>query len=219
MHYKLRADAHIDLASWLEDVGKTVLYNTALGVRDFWASEAQKTLRSTANDYVESLRVSFSMGATLSAEVYLEGTWAKKLELGYSSYDMKPFFARSDKKKRAKNGGWYMDVPFRHTTPAATGRNGMPMPSSVYARARNLPPGGRLPNTMGNFGGMKRVKESNTSSRSAYMTWRRVSDNSSPDSFIHPGYKGANVMDKVQGGIDDIFMRVMQSSLPDSSEG
>ncbi|AGY46957.1 hypothetical protein CampHawk_79 [Bacillus phage CampHawk] len=195
----------------VEDIGANVLYQMANDVKDLWVKEATNTLKTTAGTYVSSINMEFTMGATLKAEIYLEGSWAKKLELGFQPYDMKPVFARSDKRKTSKDGGWYMDIPFKHTTPAATGRTGMPMPSSVYRKARNLPLGGRLPSNMGNFGGMQKQKESPTSSRSSYMTWRRVSNNSSPDAFKHPGFSGAKVLDRVSGKIDDIFSRVYSS--------
>lgn len=203
--------SRIQLGPTIEDIGASVLYQAANEVRDLWAKEAMNTLKTTAGTYVSSINLDFTMGATLKAELYLEGSWARKLELGFQPYDMKPVFARSNKRKTSKDGGWYMDIPFKHTTPAATGRTGMPMPSSVYRKARNLPLGGRLPSTMGNYGGMQKQKESPTSSRSSYMTWRRVSSNSSPDSFRHPGFSGAKVLDKVGGKIDDIFSRLYQS--------
>ncbi|WIT26412.1 hypothetical protein [Bacillus phage SPO1L4] len=202
---------NINLEPMIEDMGSRILYKAANEVKELWAKEAMNTLKTTAGTYVDSIAMDFTMGATLKAEIYLEGSWAKKLELGYQPYDMKPSFANSNKRKTSKDGGWYMDIPFRHTAPAATGRNGMPMPSSVYRKARNLPMGGRLPNNMGNFGGMQKQKESPTSSRSSYMTWRRVSNNSSPDSFRHPGFSGAKVLDKISGRVEDIFMRVYQS--------
>lgn len=203
--------SRINLEPTIEDIGASVLYQAANEVRDLWAKEAMNTLKTTAGTYVSSINMDFTMGTTLKAEIYLEGSWAKKLELGFQPYDMKPAFSRSEKRKTSKEGGWYLDIPFRHTAPAATGRNGMPMPSSVYRKARNLPMGGRLPNTMGNFGGMKKQKESPTSSRSSYTSWRRVSNNSSPDAFMHPGFSGAKVLDKISGKVEDIFMRVYAS--------
>ncbi|WIT25813.1 hypothetical protein [Bacillus phage SPO1L1] len=201
----------ISIEPMIEDIGANVLYQAANEVKDLWAKEAMNTLKTTAGTYVSSINMDFTIGATLKAEIYLEGSWARKLELGFQPYDMKPSFSKSDKRKRTKDGGWYLDVPFKHTTPAATGRNGMPMPSSIYRKARNLPMGGRLPSNMGNYGGMQKQKESPTSSRSSYMTWRRVSNNSSPDAFKHPGFSGAKVLDKIDSKIDDIFARVYQS--------
>jgi len=201
--------------------------STLEGIKGAWIEQAHKQLGHKAPKYVEGIRsrVTKSSGE-FSAEVYLQGDTAKKIELGSGPYDMKPGFAKSGKVKIGEENQWYLHVPFRHTTPAATGKMGRPMPGSVYRKVAQTPQWGRL-QTSGKpsvspsgythqtdiYNGMTKVPESPTSSRNAYMTWRTVGENSSPSSWVHPGFEGANILENLSNEIEDTFFKVLYGNV------
>lgn len=217
----------IDLTKHLDDIAKVSVNDMVEGVRSAWIGEAMATLNSSAPEYVQgiSTRIVRSSGA-YSAEVYLKGKWANALESGFPSYDMKPLFARSNKKKISQDNQWYLHVPMRHTTPNATGRQGTPMPSGVYRRASQLPQWGRMKANSSSsvshtgyqhktniYDGMQKVPESHSSTRNAYFTWRTVSSNSDPHSWIHPGYEGAHIQDRVASQVQDTFAILFEGNV------
>lgn len=213
------ARTRLDLTSHIQDAANSTVSQMASAVKNVWASEAKSRLKTTANAYISSIhsRMSFGGGGA-RAEVYLEGSWANKLEHGFKPYDMKPYFARSPKRKVSESGQWYMHVPFRHTTPAATGRNGSIMPNSVYRAARALPQWGKLQSggsgsSWGKYEGMQKVPESSTSKRSAYMTWRTVSEDSPASAFMHPGFEGVHIARDLEPQIQDTFLKLFESQL------
>lgn len=205
----------LDLSSHIGDVSNETVVKMTTAIKNAWAEEAKSRLRTTASSYIKGLRSSINMGGgSTRGEVYLEGDWANKLEHGFPSYDMKPVFQRSSKKKVSEQSGqWYMHVPFRHTTPAATGRQGSRMTNSIYRQARKLPQWGRISATGTKYDGMQKVPESSTSSRSAYMTWRTVSENSNPTSFVHPGFNGVHIAKDLEPQIEDTFSKLFKSGM------
>jgi hypothetical protein len=209
------SNTRLDLSSHIKDVSTHTVAQMTTAIRNAWAVEAKSRLNSTANAYINGIK---SNVQGEKAEVYLEGSWANKLEHGFKPYDMKPMLQRSSKKKLSEESGqWYMHVPFRHTTPAATGRTGSKMPNSVYREARKLPQWGRMSSAKGSpswgkFEGMQRVPESPTSKRSAYMTWRTVSPKSAPSAFVHPGFKGVHIAKDLGSQIEDTFSKLFQSN-------
>ena len=46
-----------------------------------------------------------------------------------------------------------------------------------------------------------------------YMIFRRVSRKSSPDSWIHPGFKAKNLMEQVTNKIDEVFPKILDNVL------
>ncbi|WP_052269367.1 hypothetical protein [Geobacter anodireducens] len=148
---------------------------------------------------------------------------AKDLEYGKGPWDMKPMLLGGPKVKTGKNGSRYNTIPFRHgTSPKhAPNSNFKPMPKDIYAEARKLKAsvrdgnrivwGGKLTGTeeryapgktpstgyqhkAGRFEGMVRIeKEYERATQSKYLTFRRVSSNSDPQAWVHPGYKAHHI--------------------------
>lgn len=144
-------------------------------------------------------------GNVLKGSVNVDLDYAERLEKGFESFDMKDGMLSSPKVKINKDGGKYIDVPFRHDTSG--------IPSSIMSEAQSgrslgiirLGQGlgkaqagirskitpqqlGRDPYTWrdGLYAGLIR-KEAGPKNSGAYMTFRRISENSDPDSWIHPG--------------------------------
>jgi len=46
-----------------------------------------------------------------------------------------------------------------------------------------------------------------------YMIFRRVSKKSSPDSWIHPGFKAINLIEQVESKLDNIFAKIVDNVL------
>ncbi|BET57905.1 hypothetical protein [Geobacter sp. 60473] len=148
---------------------------------------------------------------------------ARDLEYGKGPWDMKPMLLGGPKAKTGKNGSRYNTIPFRHgTSPKhAPNSNFKPMPKDIYAEARKLKAsvrdgnrivwGGKLTGTedrytpgknpttgyqhkSGRFEGMVRIeKEYERATQSKYLTFRRVSSNSDPQAWVHPGYKAHHI--------------------------
>lgn len=148
------------------------------------------------------------------------------IEEGKEPFDMKEGFSRSPKAKQSKNGGWYLNVPFRHATPQAVAESGIfnsIMPQRIYDEVKergrlsfmDLPAedrslGGRKKiNRMGVnkpaylhkspiYEGLTKVNIASTANekRSGYFTWRRVSNNSDENSWWNGGIVPYKLMDK-----------------------
>lgn len=163
-------------------------------------------------------------------ELNLEGDEANKLEEDSGPFDLKVGFSTSAKRKIKKDGGWYLIIPFRHATSknvVNSSQFASILSRSLYDKARktdkpltkkDLSPKDRIPglrkeiNYQGikipeymhkapQYQGLIKVKIPG-SSGSQYFTFRKVSDKSDPNSWIHPGMKGKKILDKLVDSID-----------------
>ena len=196
-----------------------------------WQQEAGKKLKSTLPNYLLGLDASSIVypygGELMSGAVILRGKLPNMLEQGYSPYDMKIGFAKSEKKHIKKDGGWYMNVPFRHGTPNSF-MYGKPMPKSIYQQAKQLGnqqrvridgsqrtswTGYRHKNNI--HDGLSRIVKEYASGRkqSQYMTFRRASNTSDPTSWQHPGFTGVKIADSLQHYAADTFKTCLDISL------
>lgn len=155
-----------------------------------------------------------------------ESKLALMVEEGTPPFDEKEGFAASTKKKISKKGGWYLTIPFRHATPQAVAESGIfasIMPQAIYNIAKNqnkvtsvnLPPEFSTPGSRKEirtpdlvvpeyihknpkYEGLVKLQASSSTSedRSLYMTFRRVSNNSDPESWWNPGILPKKLMDK-----------------------
>lgn len=162
-------------------------------------------------------------GSGLKQTVLATKKIAEELEYGKGPWDMKPMLLGGPKARVGKNGK-YNIIPFRHGTSDSYSPNSnfKPMPKNVYSNARQLKAsvkqgnamkwGGRLP-AQGPAGqnktsgyqhknniheGMVRIEKTyRAATQSKYMTFRVVSSNSDPSSWIHPGYQAHNIASSV----------------------
>jgi hypothetical protein len=201
---------------------------------------AMARLNTTADDYIAGLQVErittkggwFSPD-TITHQVILVGMLPNMIEKGWPGGDMKPALLAGRNAKVGKDGKRYNTVPFRHMGTNATGRNGQPFGSqyremlgqdwasrlgkSIEKMAKRLRPGQRLeaghaPRLRAHhktdlYAGLhKRGQPRHTQ----YMTFRRVSENSDPRAWLHPGIQPANLFPEVEAHIDRVSGAILR---------
>jgi hypothetical protein len=191
-----------------------------------WKDIINENLHSTRAEYIKGMYVDRPDDDTVIMGVIArQSKLAVDLELGKDAFDEKQGFANSPKRTMKKDGvGWYITIPFRHAVPTALGESPVfadVMPVSVYQLARNqkkalkfnqLPEGeqrlGIRPgfNSGGKsfpaykhktakYEGLVRIVDTQEN-RGGYFTFRRVSDLSDVNSWIHPGFLPRNLLGK-----------------------
>jgi len=166
-------------------------------------------------------------------EVGLNGWLPNAIEQGLSGFDEKEGFksSTSDAFHRTKSGGWYLTIPFRHAVTGAIAESEAftnVMPSKVYKEAKKLGTGEglnvkNLPKELQErkirpkvitksrifeayqhkhsiHSGIQRKKDTN---RGTYVSFRRVSDKSDGDSWIHTGIQARNFAEKALVNVAD----------------
>ena len=183
-------------------------------IKDKWQSEAQAKLNSTRPLYLMGLDFNSIVypygGDSYSGAVELHGKFPNMLETGFSAFDMKTGFSKSSKVTKTKSGGWYLTIPIRHSTPNSF-MYGSPMTTDIYKQAKKLKNGESLSVNGGqktswkgythksniNDGLTRIVKSYGKTKQSQYFTFRRVSNNSDPSSWYHPGYVGVKLAEQL----------------------
>lgn len=175
--------------------------------------EANKQLHSTKAIYKQGLSVS-------SNSVDLDGTLPNMIEDGSSAWDMKTYFQNSSKAKISKHGGWYLTIPFRIHAPTA-GNNVTKMSWEIYravSAGRKYNPGVasnrpafRDPQTGTNYpayqhkspilAGINKFTNPSTG-MNTFKTFRRVSNKSNPNSWIHRGFIAKKLFDRAWANVD-----------------
>lgn len=199
-------------------------------VKDRWQTEVQQKLNSSRPLYLMGLdfnSVVYPYGNNaFCGAVELHGKLPNMLETGFSSFDMKVGFSKSSKAIQKKGGGWYLTIPLRHSTPGSF-MYGSPMSKSIYSQAKKLGnrehlsfPGAGNTSWTGyrhknkiHDGLTRIIKNYNNTSQSQYITWRRVSDKSDPKSWMHPGYAGIKVAEKLGPFANDTFSKLLEYNI------
>lgn len=196
------------------------------GFKEQWINQVNRNLHSTRIEYMRAMFTdrptdnSVVMGVTAR-----ESQLAVDLELGKEPFDEKVGFSRSAKRHLKRRGGWYLTVPFRHATPLALGESAAftsVMPLAVYRLARRatrpltlqqLPTAQQVrtvrPEIRTSTGRVYLAYQRKTARyeslmriphtperRGGYYTFRRVSDLSDENSWIHPGFTPRNLLGK-----------------------
>lgn len=212
--YGVNADG---LTSDLHNAMQAALNTTLIVVRNEWMQQAQQELRSTRPIYLMGLQEKNSIlasynGKPLSGAIVLRGRLPNMLEEGTPAFDIKAAMPKSKRAKPTKSGGWYITIPIRHSTPNSF-MYGKAMPPSVYDQVKKLQSRERL-TVSGNertshtgyehkaniYDGLTRIVKSYKpgTKQSQYMTFRRISDRSDPKSWIHPGFEGIHIVNKLE---------------------
>lgn len=204
-------------------------------IKDRWVQEAQKKLHRTRADYLLGLQfggIIYPLDDPFSGAVRLSGTLPNMIESGFKSFDMKIGFSKSTRLTRKKDGGWYLTIPFRHSTPNSY-MYGQTMSKDIYGVAKKLNPyKSGLPNTRlkiagigdkswtgyqrksNQYNGLVRiVKSYQKATQSQYMTFRRVSNNSDAMSWWHRGYKGVRIADRLMPYAESTFLQILKHNL------
>lgn len=163
-------------------------------------------------------------------EIYIEdGHLAENYENGYGNFDMKPGFLNSPKAKTTKDGfGKYLDIPFNITptptniTDIKSAVSSVLVDTTINKRIEEFNQGSTGLTKFGEvtrFDGIKDdrikglvgIKPPNGTSN--YFIFRRVSKNSSPNKWIHPGIDGAHVFRDLENfttkRIEEILKKIL----------
>lgn len=206
----------LKLDQMVESVTNQSLVQLTQAVQKVWTETAKKKLNTTYPDYAKAITTKISLGTSSSAEIFLKGDWANKLEVGFPSYDMKPLLKNSKSAKKSLEDTWYATIPFEFRTPNATGRTGAVMSNSIYRSARALPSWGKLTSkgtdkSLGIYEGL--VKVPTTGNKHSYKNFRTVSENSPKEAFIHPGFEGVHIQEELSAQIPDTFQKLVSENI------
>lgn len=186
--------------------------------------EASRSLSSSKNQYINGLELTEN-------SIHLNGWLPNAVEDGMSPLDLKQGFESSPNVKRTNNGGWYLTVPFRIFTPnAPIYRTRMTWQVYRAIRAgRKYNPGrvGERPafydptkkSTIQSYQHkspiMSGIRQTKTSLGVRYNTFRRVSNNSDPLSWIHKGIQARHLFEKAWQKVDvrSIFEEVIDRNI------
>jgi len=203
-----------------------------------WEEQIDQNLKSTRQEYKRGIFQeqsaddnSITIGLTPR-----QSPMSLMLEEGASQFDEKLGFADSPKKHIGKNGKWYISVPFRYATAEALGESAIfsgqlpkpiqnlvkqssspitieqikGLPGSLGAVRKNLTSG--YQHKFNIYEGLQRIEVgSGTEKRGAYMNFRRVSENSDPAAWIHPGFEAKKLMDKAVDQTD--FLSIVDDAV------
>jgi hypothetical protein len=150
----------------------------------------------------------------LSVTISIEDPRMASLEEGYSSFDIKPGLLHGAKVKHGANGP-YQDVPLQHKTTkrgqgsyiaSAAMRNSV---NKALQRAKSTGTKtrfGKLTGAASRMSGMQITADKGA------QTFRRVSQNSTPDSWVHPGFEGLEVFEATLREVEAIKDRVISDA-------
>ena len=229
----------------IDDMKELAIKRIAKGFQQQWRVEAGVNLKQAREIYRNSIKIEYSQ--RYSATVYLDPlNWLPNaLENGFSSFDMKTGFLKSDKVKFSKNGDPFLTIPFRFATPGAIGDNpafnGGVLPKEIYNKAKgsdkslgigDIPSKYQIPKSNALRKRLDEIKidslkesqrtsiyEGLKNTGGGYMTFRRVSLKSNANSWIHPGFTEMNLakgaLDKFEPQISDIVGASIDDFLDD----
>jgi hypothetical protein len=214
----------------VKDLSRYVLDNMAAEYQQTWDKLINSSLHQTKVEYrsaifaerIDDYNMVFGMTPRQSK-------LGMMIEEGASGFDIKEGFGKSSKRKFKADGGWYLTIPFRHATSEAvaeTATLGTPMPKPI----QNLVKVSRTPLRLNQlpkqyqekrvssvgyqhkaaiYEGLHRrdISSTDKEKRGGYFTFRRVSDQSEDNSWMHSGLYARKLMDKaVQGTRFDFIM-------------
>lgn len=206
----------------LDAVANDVIKKATLDTYQEWVTFAAEKLGATRLDYIRALDVTFDDKTGI---ITLKGKWPNMLEKGFPAFDIKRGFAKSPKRHKTKDGGWYINVPYRHKSPTA--KYGQRMPADIYMQAKQLRPyTDRLTGTevtypprvswtgyqhhSGIYENMIKVPQGQ--GKHQYFTFRRASNKSDPKSWWHPGFKGIKVAPSVRNFAEKRVEQLLKDS-------
>lgn len=209
----------------VRSMSRYILSRVAEDYTSAWERLIGQNLHSTRNEYLKGIfseqpdDYNLILGLTPR-----QSSLALMLEEGASSFDIKQGFEKSSKKHQKKDGGWYLTVPFRWATSEAVAESGfsnkMPKAIERLVKVSKEPLKlGNLPENLRKLGqnktsgynhkfniyeGLQRTEigSGQKEKRGGYMSFRRVSDKSDKDSWMHPGFEALKLMDKASDEIN-----------------
>lgn len=219
----------------VKSMSQFILSNIADEYIRNWEHLVDQNLHSTRSEYKKAIfseqQDDYSIIIGLTPR---ESQLALMLEDGASIFDIKEGYKKSSKRKIGKDGKWYLTVPFRWATSEALGESGvfankMPAPIEKLVKVSKQPlTFNQLPGQFRQIGSNKtsgythkstiyeglfreEIGSGSKEKRGGYFSFRRVSDNSDPLSWIHPGFTALKLMEKAAQETD--LMRVVDYSV------
>ena len=208
-----------DLYKLTDDVIQAIANTVGESVTEV-ARQLERDIENKAPQYIDLYTSAIAVDiSSFGYSFYLTDDRVKSIDRGIPAYDLKPGFQRNAHK--SKSGGWYANVPFRHTTPSMGNKNSLSW--HVYNQVRQMPTNTYYRDTsasqMSHTGyvhkasklqGLRRIIASYGSN---YFTFRRISNNSDPSSWIHPGRKGINIFDSISRYAQATFTNLLNQNL------
>ena len=213
-----------------------LLDNIAEEYMQRWEKIVDNNLKGTREAYKSGMRVEKIDEFNLVFS--LEGKGQSKLglmiETGADPWDMKDHFKLSSKRKETKDGGWYLTIPFKIATAEAIADSPVfagKMTKQIQKVAKGLSGGESLnkmnvPKELQIYGKREEItgfrneykhksfmfeglQHNTKSNHGGYIMFRRISDESDADSWIHKGFKPHNFMEQALNDIqlDQIFIK------------
>jgi hypothetical protein len=207
-----------------------------------WEKIVNKNLKGTKDSYI--LGMGYERPDNNSVVFKLDGKGESRLglmiEAGASVFDQKEGFSKSSKKHKKKDGGWYLTIPFRVATPEAIGESSVfigkmdktiqklvkkegvltvkNVPKELQiigSRAEISSPTKTYPEYKHKSFQFEGLRHKEKSKHGQYQMFRRVSDNSDDNAWIHPGFQPRNFMEQAMQEIqiDKIFEQSRQQFL------
>lgn len=185
-----------------------------------WNKLVDNGLHGTRSEYKRAMFVEYpDENSVVIGLTPRESQLAMMIEDGAPSFDEKEGFKKSEKAKNKGTDKWYLTIPFRWATSEAVAEsaifsNQMPKPIEQLVKVSTKPitekdipaeyrglgsnPTSGYVHKYNVFHGLKRIDASSTTKekRGQYMSFRRVSENSDPGAFIHPGFQAKKFMEQ-----------------------
>ena len=191
-----------------------------------WEEEVDNSLHSTRAEYKKGIFQESPDERTIIVGLTpRQSSLSLMLEDGASQFDIKQGMENSDKRHLKAKGGWYISIPFRYATSEAVAEsmsfsNKLPKPIEKLVKANSKPlEFNQIPDQYKSIGqnktsgythkfniyeGLHReeIGSGQKEKRGAYMNFRRISDKSDKDAWIHPGFEALKLMEKSIDQID-----------------
>jgi len=208
-----------------------------------WEGLVDSSLNDTRDEYRRSMYTDRPDSRTaIIGLTARDSKLAMMIETGADAFDEKVGFENSKLRHEKKAGGWYLTIPFRHATSESIMSMMVPgINASVldFMKSGNVMKQSNLPEPFGEiqthqlqlntgtlitykhkapiYEGLHRRDISSTEKekRGGYFTFRRVSDNSDPEAWIHPGFEAKELMEKAveQSQVDRVVDNAVQDWL------
>jgi len=209
----------------IDSLGKMVVDRVGDTYRQKWEKLVGSELKSTRNIYFRSMDSQyvddFNLQFILSGKG--DSKLAMMIEEGASPFDIKKGMERSPKRKQSKDGDWYMTIPYKQATPEALAESPIFAGKSterVYEIAKEnagtpvtyeqLPQENRekgyrakiqtgqtvIPKYDHKAPIFEGLMKSTKPKHEGYVTFRRISEKSDDNSWIHKGFSPHKFMEK-----------------------
>lgn len=207
----------------VKSFARFILDRVSKSYMDIWEDNVGKELHQTKRPYLEAMSAEYVDDFNIMFKLSGKGksAIAMMMEQGAAPFDIKEGMKNSPKAKNAGQDDWYITIPFRVATPEAVAESegfSSQMDDIIYdivkkegeITTKNLPEGygpdtrkalmvkGEMrveyKHKTNKFVGLK--KYTDDSGRGTYKSFRRISENSDKDSWLHKGMEAKHLMEK-----------------------